>query len=101
MAFRRFEYHSGGSNKFWEIETVGPTYKARWGKVGNKGQTQKKVFRSGYLARDEARKKISEKLGKGYHEIDESIARPTKKAPVKPKVVKPVNELDEEDLILD
>jgi len=105
MAFRRFEYESGASHKFWEIEVIGITYTARWGKIGTRGQTQKKIFRSGPAAVREASKKMTEKLAKGYVEIikdGEKTATVPGKTEHKAKVEKPItNDLLEEDLILD
>ena len=43
---RRFEFSEGSSNKFWEIDLSGASFRVRWGRIGTEGQTQTKDFTS-------------------------------------------------------
>lgn len=65
---RYFTYVAGTSRKFWEIERKGDTVTVRWGRMGSTGQTKVFPFGSEQRAIVFARKKISEKLDKGYRE---------------------------------
>jgi len=56
----------GGSHKFYEVTIVDATLNIRFGRIGDKGQTQTKKFASFEKARAEALKKIGEKTKKGY-----------------------------------
>jgi len=60
MKTRRFEFSSGSSNKFWEIDL--DTAIANYGKIGTLGQTHQ-------YSLDDVQRKISEKLSKGYREV--------------------------------
>lgn len=59
------------NNKFW-IATLNSdcSVYVEWGRVGNKGDNQTKTFSSEFLAEKFINKKISEKLSKGYTEIE-------------------------------
>jgi predicted DNA-binding WGR domain protein len=56
----------GGSHKFYEVVIEGTTLTIRYGRIGDKGQSQVKAFPSFEKAKAEADKKIREKASKGY-----------------------------------
>jgi uncharacterized protein (TIGR02996 family) len=62
----RYEFSEGSSNKFWEIELAGPSFRTTYGKIGAKGQTTIKEFESPVDAKREYDKLIVEKTKKGY-----------------------------------
>jgi DNA ligase-1 len=63
---RRFEFSSGSSNKFWEIEINQSQVTVRFGRIGSQGQSNVKSFPSAAAAAAHAEKMIGEKTGKGY-----------------------------------
>jgi len=65
---RYFEFVGGNSAKFWEVALDDRTVTVRFGRIGARGQTQKKVFADNVTAAHTARKLIRQKLGKGYSE---------------------------------
>jgi uncharacterized protein (TIGR02996 family) len=65
---RTFVCKEGGSNKFWNIDLQGASFTVTFGKLGTKGQTQKKDFPDEDRAQKAHDKLIAEKLGKGYVE---------------------------------
>jgi uncharacterized protein (TIGR02996 family) len=65
---RTFVYTDDNSNKFWNIELQGSSFTVTFGKVGSKGQTQRKDFPDEDKARKAHDKLVAEKLGKGYVE---------------------------------
>ena len=65
---RRFHFVGDGSDKFWEIETVGNDVTVRYGRTGSKGQTNTKTFADESAAKKHADKLIAEKTAKGYAE---------------------------------
>ena len=56
----------GGSHKFYEVKLEGASLTVRYGRIGDKGQTQVSQFPTPEKALAEARKKINEKVRKGY-----------------------------------
>jgi DNA ligase-1 len=66
---RRFEFMSGGSDKFWEIQTNGNEVTVRFGRNGTNGQTNTKTFADETDAQVHANKQIAEKVAKGYVEV--------------------------------
>ncbi len=58
----------GSSHKFYETLVDGQTLTIRFGRIGDKGQTQVKEFPSPEKALAEASKKLAEKRKKGYVE---------------------------------
>jgi len=58
----------GGSHKFYEAVVSGKTLTIRYGRIGDKGQTQVKDFADHAKAVAEANKKVAEKRKKGYAE---------------------------------
>lgn len=70
---RRFECRRGSSDKFWETEYLCTESRhivfVRYGRRGTNGQTENKAFESAYAADRHMRKKIAEKLAKGYLEV--------------------------------
>jgi predicted DNA-binding WGR domain protein len=58
----------GGSHKFYEAVVSGKTLTIRYGRIGDKGQTQVKDFADHAKAVAEANKKVGEKRKKGYAE---------------------------------
>src|SRR5947209_6760357 len=65
---RTFVFSDGKSNKFWNIDLQGASFTVTFGKVGTKGQTQKKDFPDAAAAKTAHDKLVAEKLGKGYVE---------------------------------
>ncbi len=65
---RRFEYRDATSSKFWSIELQGESFTVHFGRIGTKGQTQRKTFPDADTARREHDKLIRQKLAKGYTE---------------------------------
>lgn len=55
-----------GSHKFYEVVVSGKTLTIRFGRIGDKGQTQVKDFATPAAATAEANKKLAEKRKKGY-----------------------------------
>lgn len=71
---QRFECVVPGVHfKFWEPRVItdgdGYAFEAYFGRIGTKGQTRTKHFVGRYEAEEWMRRKIREKLGKGYKEV--------------------------------
>jgi len=91
MTLRYFEYHGGGSHKFWEIDYKDGacSYAVRFGRCGTNGQTQQKHFPNYYDAKRGYIRIVAEKMGKGYVEMRTSIgngAGTTAPAPIQATV---------------
>jgi predicted DNA-binding WGR domain protein len=67
--FRRFEFHEGGSSKFWEVALDGSHQTVKFGRIGTAGQSKTKSFASEAEAKKDTDKLIAEKTGKGYAEV--------------------------------
>lgn len=61
-------FKDGKSDKFWQIETTGKSFKVTYGKTGSVGVTQTKEFANAEKCEQEAAKLIAEKIKKGYIE---------------------------------
>ncbi len=85
---RRFEYSAGGSDKFWEIELVGDSFTVNYGRIGTKGQTQTKSFKSSQEAQTEHDKLVQEKQKKGYVELSGGGATATSTKRSKENLIK-------------
>ena len=68
IAPRLFEFHDGGSDKFWIIELDGTSHTVRYGRQGTDGQTKTKDFASEAEAQKSYEKLIAQKTKKGYVE---------------------------------
>lgn len=68
IAPRLFEFHEGGSDKFWIIELNGKSHTVRYGRQGTDGQSKTKEFGSAEEARKSYDKLIAQKTKKGYVE---------------------------------
>ena len=68
IAPRLFEYHDGGSDKFWIVELDGTSHTVRYGRQGTDGQTKTKNFASEAEAQKSYEKLIAQKTKKGYVE---------------------------------
>ncbi len=83
-AARRFELIAGTSSKFWEAAVDGAALVLRWGRIGAKGQTQRKELASQADARALLERLIAEKVRKGYRETTQAAkpasARATQRA---------------------
>lgn len=66
--FRYFTYVRGRSQKFWWCRRAGSIVSVGFGRIGTAGQTKTYPFKSEFLAVDFSRRKIDEKLKKGYVE---------------------------------
>lgn len=94
MPLRRFEMTDGDTRYFWEVETTGSKQKVRFGTFEEK----EKLFEDDDEARENAEKKIAEKVAKGFKEVgaagpsaakkkspfddeDDDAPAPAKKAP--------------------
>ncbi|EMO39105.1 LIC_11051 family fibronectin-binding protein [Leptospira noguchii] len=62
------------SDKFWQIEVSGNSFTTTYGKTGSSGQTQTKTFNDEETCLKEAKKLLSEKLKKGYIEVEAPIS---------------------------
>lgn len=84
---RYFTYVGGTSRKFWEIERRGSTVTVRFGRIGTQGQTKTYTFPTEQRATVFARRKISEKLDKGYREQAQQgpSAAPRRLLPSRPR----------------
>lgn len=61
----RLEFVGGSSSKFWQLtKTSNDSYLAEWGRIGSSPQASK------VYSEHEARKKIAEKIGKGYQQVE-------------------------------
>ncbi|EMK18165.1 leucine rich repeat protein [Leptospira kirschneri serovar Bim str. 1051] len=58
------------SDKFWQIEVSGNSFTVTYGKIGSSGQTQTKTFNDEETCLKEVKKLFSEKLKKGYIEVE-------------------------------
>jgi uncharacterized protein (TIGR02996 family) len=65
---RTFEFRDDKSTKFWNIHVQGKTHIINFGKVGTRGQTQRKTFPDEAAAQAAAEKLVKEKLKAGYVE---------------------------------
>jgi DNA ligase-1 len=65
---RYFEFVSGSSSKFWEIDVNDKAVTVRFGRIGTNGQTQTKTLADAAAATRHAEKLIAEKAAKGYAE---------------------------------
>ena len=59
---------SGSSHKFYEVNVEDLEMTIRYGRIGDQGQSSKKVFESFEKAKLEAEKKVKEKKRSGYAE---------------------------------
>jgi uncharacterized protein (TIGR02996 family) len=73
---RTFEYSEGTAHKFWNVEVRDNTYYLTFGKVGSKGQMQRKQFPDQAQARAAADKLVQQKLAEGYRETTAGAAPP-------------------------
>lgn len=86
MVRRRFEFKQGRSSKFWECWTDENTVTCRWGRIGTAGQSKSWLQSDAESAEDFARKKVREKVGKGYREVQQD---PVMKAVLNASTPKP------------
>lgn len=75
MPLRRFEMTDGDTRYFWEVETTGSKQKVRFGTFEEK----EKLFEDDDEARDNAEKKIAEKVAKGFKEVGGAAPAAAKK----------------------
>jgi predicted DNA-binding WGR domain protein/plasmid stabilization system protein ParE len=66
---RHFEFVSGGSAKFWQVERDGAVVSVQYGRIGTTGQSQVKQLASETVAIAHVDKLIAEKVKKGYTEV--------------------------------
>ena len=71
---RNFEFVSGGSAKFWQVERNGSVVSVRFGRLGTAGQHQVKDLASEAAAVAHVDKLIAEKVKKGYAEVGSAPA---------------------------
>jgi uncharacterized protein (TIGR02996 family) len=76
MSMRTFEYSEGTAHKFWNIEVRDNTYYVTFGKVGSKGQMQRKQFPDQAQAQAAADKLVQQKLAEGFRETTAGAAPP-------------------------
>lgn len=81
MGWQRYEHTQGSSNKFWEIRRRGREVTTRWGRIGNKPQSNKKSYATDRAARDAMFRIISKKVDKGYVLVTEAGVPQEKKRP--------------------
>ena len=75
MSLRRFEMTDGDTRYFWEVETTGSKQKVRFGTFEEK----EKLFEDDDEARENAEKKIAEKVAKGFKEVGGAAPAAAKK----------------------
>ena len=96
---RSLEFTEGTSNKFWTLELRGNVHHVHFGRKGTAGQTQTKEFGSNEAARKAFDKLVSEKLAKGYRELQLQTPEPqnaaTLDAPEAPREPEAVRRLRE------
>src|SRR5579872_3046936 len=96
---RSLEFTEGTSNKFWTLELRGNVHHVHFGRKGTAGQTQTKKFGSNEAARKAFDKLVSEKLAKGYRELQPQAPEPqnaaTLDAPEAPREPEAVRRLRE------
>lgn len=68
------------SDKFWQIETEGKSFKVTYGRSGTAGVTQVKAFATAEKCETEAMKLVLEKMKKGYKETNPDDASTNTKA---------------------
>lgn len=78
---RRFEFHAGASNKFWEIASEDESLVIRWGRVGGAGQSQTKTFPRASDAQVALQELVASKTAKGYVEVGRSKPDKAPRAP--------------------
>lgn len=64
------DFEKKNSNKVWKVEVSGTTVTTYYGRVGQALQSSTKSFGSSYMAERFASAKITEKMEKGYREIE-------------------------------
>jgi uncharacterized protein (TIGR02996 family) len=74
---RTFVFTDTKSRKFWNIDLQGARFTVTFGKVGGKGQTQRKDFPDEEKARLAHDKLVAEKLARGYVETTPRQAPPS------------------------
>lgn len=83
---KRYELSDGSSNKFWQIELTGTSFRVTYGKIGSTGQTQIKSFANAEAAKKAYDALIAEKSKKGYTLIGAKAApKATRPAPTATK----------------
>ncbi|OHA03318.1 MAG: hypothetical protein A3C16_01430 [Candidatus Sungbacteria bacterium RIFCSPHIGHO2_02_FULL_51_29] len=81
----RLEYKTKRSNKFWEPELTANKLTLRFGRIGASWQKQEKMYPTSLHAQAEYRKRLCEKLSKGYKTNPQDVwtflqnVRPSKK----------------------
>ncbi len=75
MPLRRFEMTDGDTRSFWEVETTGSKQKVRFGTFEEK----EKLFEDDDEARENAEKKIAEKVARGFKEVSGAAPGAAKK----------------------
>lgn len=63
----------GGSHKFYEVTINETEVTIRYGRIGDRGQTQTKTYPTAVKAKADADKKINEKLRKGYERAVQGV----------------------------
>ncbi len=69
---RCYTFVGGGSSKFWTIESAGKFVFVTFGKIGSRGATQAKSFKTQTEAGRFVVDKITEKTSKGYTQVASS-----------------------------
>ncbi len=64
--YLEFSYESKNSHKFYEVKIEENKVTFRFGRIGDHGQTKIETYKTHEKAKEEADKKIQEKLKKGY-----------------------------------
>jgi predicted DNA-binding WGR domain protein/outer membrane protein assembly factor BamB len=64
---------SGSAHKFYEVIINGAELSIRYGRIGDAGQKQVKTLASEAKAKEEAQKKINEKMKKGYEVATQGV----------------------------
>jgi len=81
----RFELSEGTSNKFWEIKLDGTSFTTTYGRIGSKGQSTTKSFKTPAEAKRAYEMLIGEKVMKGYAPAGGGVTLSGKSVPLPPK----------------
>ena len=79
MKKQRYEFISGKSAKFWEVQIKGSSMTTAYGRIGTKGQSSTKKFADADTAKDAAHKRIQQKVKKGYSKAPDRKVKAVRK----------------------
>lgn len=83
-AVARYELRDSSSSKFWQIELsdAGTSFTTTYGRIGTRGQSSTKTFKTAAKAKLESDKLVAEKLKKGYRPVSTAPERSSTRAAI-------------------